>query len=309
MDNWLEKSKIIAFYIFFLIALIAVFVYVYPRYEFDRSNSEVTLGFENSYNADIQNFYAMRDISELGLAGEKVVYIMDFDSLNADNTRIEELISSRDGVKITFIGNPPDISPESFAKLLDKHNIEIGFLELNQVTNWMRKVIQNRAEPFQKSLFRVHTVKPAEIEKLNLSYPMVLRRWIRAKQERSIDFFWLQPLDPEFVSYEKYGQDIANILNPSDNIKTAVPNINYLFRSILIAGSISIIYFYSPLFAIISLGLFIFFVFNNTLNDATLYLAGLTGAFGITGIYKYLRDLKYSPFLKFLSLILSAFVL
>ena len=309
MDNWLEKSKIIAFYIFFLIALIAVFVYVYPRYEFDRSNSEVTLGFENSYNADIQNFYAMRDISELGLAGEKVVYIMDFDSLNADNTRIEELISSRDGVKITFIGNPPDISPESFAKLLDKYNIEIGFLELNQVTNWMRKVIQNRAEPFQKSLFRVHTVKPAEIEKLNLSYPMVLRRWIRAKQERSIDFFWLQPLDPEFVSYEKYGQDIANILNPSDTITTAVPNINYLFRSILIAGSISIIYFYSPLFAIISLGLFIFFVFNNTLNDATLYLAGLTGAFGITGIYKYLRDLKYSPFLKFLSLILSAFVL
>ena len=309
MDKWLEQSKNFSFYIFFLIALIAVFVYVYPRYEFDTGNSEVTLGFENSYNAEITDFYAMRDISEVGLSGEKVVYFMDFDSLNANRAEIEDLIRQRKAVKITFIGNPPDIPPEEFAKLLDEYNIEIGFLELNQVTNWLRKVVQNRSEPFKKRLFRVHTIKPAETDKLNLSYPMVLRRWIRAKQERSIDFFWVKPLDSDFVSYEKYGQDIANILNPSDTIQTAVPETNFWFRMLLIVGAIAVIYFYSPLFAIISLGILIFYSFTSAFNDATLYLAGLTGAFGITGIYKYIRDLKYSTFLKFLSLVLSAFIL
>lgn len=309
LDNWLEQSKIYAFYIFFLIALMAVFIYVYPRYEFDRSNSDVTLGFENSYNAEITNFYAVRDISEFGLSGERVVYYMDFDSLNIGRAQIEKLIQQREGKKITFIGNPPNIPPEEFAKLLDQYNIEIGFLELNQVTNWMREVIQNRAPSMQKELFRVHTIKPAEIEKINLTYPMVLRRWIRAKQERSIDFFWVQPLDSEFIPYEQYGQDIAGILNPADTIKTAIPETNFWFRILLIVGSVAIVYFYSPLFAFISFGIFIFYSITSTFNDATLYLAGLTGAFGITGIYKYLRDLEYTPFLKFLSLILSAFVL
>ena len=309
MENWLEKSKIYSFYIFFLIALIAVFVYVYPRYEFDSSNSDVTLGFENSYNAEITNFYAVRDITEFGLSGDRIVYYMDFDALNVSSEQIENLIRQREGKKITFIGNPPDIPPEAFAELLDLYNIEVGFLELNQITDWMRKVIQNRSPSMQKELFRVHTIKPAEIDKLNLTYPMVLRRWIRAKQERSIDFFWVKPLDSNFVPYEQYGQDIASILNPKDTIKTAIPESNAWFRILLIVGAVAIVYFYSPLFAFISIGIFIFYSITSTFNDATLYLAGLTGAFGITGIYKYLRDLKYTPFLKFLSLILSAFVL
>ena len=309
MENWLEKSKTIAFYIFFLIALITVFVYVYPRYEFDIGNSDVTMGFENGYNAEIEMFYAMREISEIGLAGERVVYYLNFDSLSPNQAQIEELLRQRTGKKIIFIGNPPEISPEEFAQWLDQYQIEIGFLEMNQITNWLRSVIQNRKEPNQKKLFRVHTVKPAEIEALNLSYPMVLRRWIRAKQERSIDFFWVQPLDLESVSYEQYGQDIANILNPSDTIKTADPESTLLFKSLLILSSIAIIYFYSPLFAVISLGIFLFFFFTSSFNDATLYLAGLAGSFGMAGIYKYLRDLQHSPFLKYLSLILSAFIL
>ena len=309
MENWLEKSKTIAFYIFFLIALIAVFVYVYPRYEFDVGNSEVTMGFENSYNAEIEMFYAMREISEIGLAGDRVVYYFDFDSLKGNEFQIEEWLRQRSGKKIIFIGNPPEIDPEKFAQWLDQYQIEIGFLEMNQVTNWLRSVIQNRDEGYQKKLFRVHTIKPAEIDALNLTYPMVLRRWIRAKQERSIDFFWVQPLDLESVTYEQYGQDIANILNPSDTIKTAAPESNLLFKSFLIIGSIAVIYFYSPLFALVSLGIFLFFVFASSFSDATLYLAGLAGSFGIAGIYKYLRDLHHSPFLKFLSLVLSAFVL
>jgi len=309
LENWLEKSKIYSFYIFFLIALIAVFVYVYPRYEFDSGNAGVTLGFENSYNAEITNFYAVLDITEFGLSGERVVYYMDFDALKAGSAQIEELIQQRSGKKITFIGNPPDISPKEFAEWLDLYNIQVGYLELNQITNWIREVIQNRTPSMQKELFRVHTIKPAEIEKLNLSYPMVLRRWIRAKQERSIDFFWVQPLESDFVPYEQYGQDIANILNPNDTIITAIPETNTWFRILLIVGSVAIVYFYSPLFAFISIGIFIFYSITSAYNDATLYLAGLTGAFGITGIYKYLRDLKYTPFLKFLSLILSAFVL
>src|SRR6056297_2248677 len=309
LDHWLEQSRIYAFYIFFLIALLAVFVYVYPRYEFDNSNSSVTMGFENSYNAEIANFYAMRDISEIGLSGDRVVYYMNFDTLQATPTQIEDLIHQREGKKITFIGNPPQISPKKFATWLDQNNIEIGFLELNQITPWLRAVIQNREEPLRKKIFRVHTVKPAEIDKLSLSYSMVLRRWIRAKQERSIDFFWVQPLDNAFVSYEQYGQDIAGILEPVDTIKTAIPETNQWFKILLIVGSAAIIYFYSPLFAFVSMGIFVFYSMTSAFNDATLYLAGLTGAFGIAGIYKHLRDLKYSPFLKFLSLILSAFVL
>lgn len=309
MDKWLEKSKIFSFYIFFLIALIAVFVYVYPRYEFDSLNSGVTLGFENSYNAEITSFFAMRDISEFGLSGDRVVYFMNFDTLNTDKREIESLLQQREGKKITFIGDPPEISTEEFAQWLDQYDIEVGFLELNQITSWLRAVIQYRNESSEKKLFRVHTIKPAEIDKLNLTYPMILRRWIRAKQERSVDFFWVQPLSDDMVSYEQYGQDIANILNPDDTIKTAIPDTNDWFRILLIVGSVAIVYFYSPLFAVVSVGIFIFYSMTSAFNDATLYLAGLTGAFGITGIYKYLRDLQYSPFLKFLSLILSAFVL
>ncbi len=309
MGDYLDKTKVYSFYIFFIIALIALFVYVYPRHEFDRQNADVALGFEKGYNAEITDFYSVRDINEVGLSGERVVFVMDFEAFSSAPAEIERALEKRQGAKIIFIGSPPDISPETFSGYLDGNNIDVGFLELNRVTSWMRQVLEKRSPLHKERMFRVHTIKPAEIDKIGLTYSMVLRRWLRAKQERSIDFFWIQPLDEAFIPYNEYGLDIARLVKPVDGIVTGVPDTNFLFRIALAVAVFCIIYFYSPLFFVIALFVFLFYLNRAGFNDSVLYLTGMGGAFGITGIFRTFRDVDYSPRLKYLSLLLLAFTL
>jgi hypothetical protein len=303
LENLIENSKKIAFIIFFSAGLLAVLLYSFPRYEYDEKSSEVTIGFEKSYNAEISPFYSVRNIDEIGLSGDRVIYILDFDKLKGDFEFYSELIKRRNGKKIIFIGNPPDILSVEFGSLLDKNRIKVGFLELNQVTSWMRECLQQMSEEIRQGLFRVHTVKPAEIDKLNLDYPMVIKRWLRASRERSIDFFWIQPLDPGIKAYEVYGTELSQTIGFKEELETIIPKKYGALKIIFIIGCFAVIYAYSPLFFIITLALFVFFIYSSSMTNAYLYLAGFAGMFGSAAIYRLARDFEDSVVLKFIALI------
>jgi hypothetical protein len=305
----LENSRKIAFIIFVISALLAVLLYTFPRYEFDSKASEVTIAFEDGYNAEISPFFSVRDIDKKGLLGDRVISVLDFDRLKGDIKFYEDLLKDKNGEKVIFIGNPPDISSEAFARILDKNRIEVGFLELNQVTGWMRRCLQFMSEEIRQKLFRVHTVKPAEIDKLNLTYPMVIRRWMRADRERSIDLFWVQPLEESFVPYEVYGTELSRTVGFTENLTPSIPDHNMTFKIIFIIGSFAVIYFYSPLFFIIAAGIFVFSIYSTSMSDAYLQLAGLSGAFGIAGMYRWIRNSTETPTMKYTSLILITLVL
>ncbi|HOO33283.1 MAG TPA: DUF5693 family protein [Thermotogota bacterium] len=309
MNFLLENSRKIAFILFLLSALLAVLIYTFPRYEYDAQASEVTIAFEDGYNAEISPFYSIRDIDATGLAGERVISVLDFDRLKGDLSFYEALLKDRNGEKVIFIGNPPDIPPKDFAGLLDESRIAVGFLELNQVTEWMRNCLQNMSEEIRQKLFRVHTVKPAELDTLKLTYPMVIRRWMRAAQERSIDLFWVQPFDESFVSYEVYGTELSRTVGFAEELTTQVPDQNMAFKIIFITGCFAIIYFYSPLFFVISAAIFVFSIYSTSMSDAYLQLAGLSAAFGVAGLYRWIRHITESPMMKYVSLLLITLVL
>lgn len=267
------------------------------------------MGFEDGYSAEIIDFFSVRDIDKIGLAGERVVFVYDFREI--PENKLDEYLKMRQGMKVIFFEKPyEDLSADTLAEKLDIYNIEVGFLELNASSELIRQAILKRVSENQEKLFRVHTIKPAEIEKLNLDYEMVLRRWVRAWKERSIDFFWIQPLPSSMnKSYNEYGFDVVSMLQTTRNIEIHKPfSLSYLI-ALIIVGCFLLILFYSPLMAGISVIFLVIVFLTQGYYEFILYLSGLTGTFGITAIYRELRGIQYSGALKYFSIIAFAFVL
>jgi len=288
---------------------LAIVFYVYPRYEYDKEASGVSFGLEEAYTAEMIDFYSVRDIRNKGLSGDKVVFVYDFSQINGDD--LEKLLSEKVSSKIIFYEKPyPWLSAETLSNLIDKYNVTVGFLELNYSTDLVREALSLRKKENSTMMFRVHTIKPEEIENLSLDYNMVLRRWIRARNERSVDFFWIQPPPLSLnISYNEYGIQLAGIINPVNVIENPIPKNYFPFQVLLVAGGLGIVFFYSPFFLILSVVVFLVFQFSTGFSDASLYLAGLCGTFGITGIFRQFRNHESSPVMKFFSVVALAFTL
>lgn len=309
--------KYTSFYVFLFISMVAFFLYVYPRYEYDRKASAVAIGFEEAYTGEMIDFFTVTPIQNTGLSGERIVYVYDFSKIPLKD--LEALLAKRKNQKVIFYETPyKELDATQFALLLDRYSIEVGFLELNPVSALVREALLLRAKDVAdtvaytqyEKVFRVHTVKPAEVINLGLDYKMVLRRWLRAKEERSIDFFWVQPLpDSLSVSYAEYGVALASFFNTSRTIVKEPVNTFLIFQIILIAGCICLIFFYSPFVALLCAVFLFIFGFSKGFLDMNLYLAGLTGTFGMAGIFRDLRKLDYNPTLKYAAMIVFSIFL
>ncbi|MGB4200681.1 MAG: hypothetical protein WBK65_04630, partial [Thermotogota bacterium] len=50
------------FYVFLGVSLLAFFLYVYPRYEYDQKASDIAIGFEQAYTGDISGLFTVTPI-------------------------------------------------------------------------------------------------------------------------------------------------------------------------------------------------------------------------------------------------------
>ena len=292
------------FYVFLGVSLLAFFLYVYPRYEYDQKASDISIGFEQAYTGDISGFFTVTPIQNTGLKGERVVFVYDFSVV--PEATMDAVLKGRAGEKVIFFEKPyATLKPEMLASLLDQYDINVGFLELNPVSDFMRRALLARSLKGREETFRVHTIKPAEVTNLRLTYEMILRRWLRAREERSIDFFWVQPLPSSLgVSYDEYGVTLLGLFHTSDTLAPVVVSMSLFFKILLVIGSFGLIFFYSPIIAIAcAVFLSIYGVFNG-FADTMLYLAGLTGTFGITGVFREMRKLEFNASLKYTAIII-----
>jgi hypothetical protein len=284
-------------------------LYAYPRYEYDQRASAIAIGFEEAYTGDISGLFTVSPIQSSGFKGEQVVYIYDFSVIA--QTDLNRLLSEHKGQKIIFYEKPYELLKASqLAVLLDQYDITVGYLELNPVSDFIRQTLLLRDSQNREKLFRVHTIKPAEVTKLGLDYEMVLRRWLRARDERSIDFFWVQPLpDSIGIFYDEYGVTLLGLFRTTSLLSLEPVRFYEFFRVLLIAGCIGLIVFYSPIIGLLCGIFLVIFGLQNGWMDMNLYLAGLAGTFGITGIFREMRKLEYHPMLKYIALIICTIFL
>ncbi|HRW92492.1 MAG TPA: DUF5693 family protein [Thermotogota bacterium] len=305
----MERLRRIAFVFFLFSSVLTIFLYVYPRIEFDANASDVAFGFESGYNGNMETFFPVRPLDSPGVSGERVVYICDFSKVPL--SRIPGLLSTLDQPRVVFFEQPPPtLSASTLAQWIEAYRIRVGFLELNASTSLVRSALQLLPSSLQQQMFRVHTIKPAEVEKLELNFQMVLRRWMRARNERSIDFFWIQPLPPSLgKDYDSYGLEMIGLFRPGSSIQNPVPQTLLWLPWVLMASGFALIFFYSPLLVLFSAGLFTWGWLTGGPIDGLLYLSGVTAAFGITGFFRDFREFESGLTVKYFSLVAFAFAL
>lgn len=117
----------VLFYIFLIVTVLTVIFYAYPRMEYDQKSSKVSVGFEEGYSAEIIDFYMVRDIDQIGLAGDRVVFVYDFSRI--PESKFEEYLKMRQGMKVIFYEKPYEgLTSDDFAEKLDRYDIEVRIL-------------------------------------------------------------------------------------------------------------------------------------------------------------------------------------
>jgi len=87
---------------------------------------------------------------------------------------------------VIFKGDFSTFDPADYTVMADEYGTNIGILEFNESTPFAKQVVQDRLK--KEAVFRVHTVREEEVEKLRMNESMVYYRLRRAILERSIDF-------------------------------------------------------------------------------------------------------------------------
>lgn len=94
---------------------------------------------------------------------------------------------------VIFKGDFNNVDPQNYIQDIDRYGIHVGILEFNESLPFVKKLAIERS--LKKLVFRVHTIRQEEVEKLGLDDTMIYYRLRRAILERSIDLLWIQPLD------------------------------------------------------------------------------------------------------------------
>ncbi|MGB9921727.1 MAG: DUF5693 family protein [Pseudothermotoga sp.] len=90
-------------------------------------------------------------------------------------------------------GDFANLDPEDYIHDADQYRISIGILEFNESLRFAKDIAKHRS--LKDLVFRVHTVRQEEVEKMGLDETMIYYRLRRAILERSIDLLWIQPLE------------------------------------------------------------------------------------------------------------------
>ncbi len=94
---------------------------------------------------------------------------------------------------VIFKGDFSNVDPVNYIQDADRYQIHVGILEFNESLPFAKKIASQRSS--KELIFRVHTIRQEEVEKLGLDETMIYYRLRRAILERSIDLLWIQPLN------------------------------------------------------------------------------------------------------------------
>jgi len=214
----------------------------------------------------------------------------DLDALGIELWDLSSNMNLSEEASIVFLkGKPVDKDPKKIAEILDKKDIWHGILEFDPSWKFSREVAKYRKE---RKFFRVHFIKPAEIEKLDLSQENVYHRFRRAVLERSVEVLWIRSLP---------GIDVENL---TKRLEKTIPGKSVSFpppperepsfpRIIPLILLVFLIAIYHPILAILSV-VFLFF-------DKSMMVSYL-GILGTLAIYDLTKRKRVLTILGFLAL-------
>ncbi|MFN3283608.1 MAG: hypothetical protein ACK40Q_05170, partial [Pseudothermotoga sp.] len=93
---------------------------------------------------------------------------------------------------VIFKGDFSNVDPTGYVQEIDRYGVYVGILEFNESLPFAKRLATQRSS--KNLIFRVHTIRQEEVEKLGLDETMIYYRLRRAILERSIDLLWIQPL-------------------------------------------------------------------------------------------------------------------
>lgn len=143
-------------------------------------------------------FTPMRIVSDKRALAYSVGFTIDDKRISLENGEILWVVEPGDAIQpymryVIFKGDFTGLDAKGYIEVLDKYRIHTGVLEFNESLPFAKKIASERA--LKDLVFRVHTVRQEEVEKLKLDEKMIYYRLRRAILERSIDLLWIQPLE------------------------------------------------------------------------------------------------------------------
>ncbi|MEJ5228998.1 MAG: DUF5693 family protein [Pseudothermotoga sp.] len=143
-------------------------------------------------------FIPMRIASDKKALVYSVGFTLDDKRISLENGEVLWIVEPTDTIQpymryVIFKGDFSNLDPKGYIEVLDQYRIHSGVLEFNESLPFAKKVASDRT--LKDLVFRVHTVRQEEVEKLKLDEEMIYYRLRRAILERSIDLLWIQPLE------------------------------------------------------------------------------------------------------------------
>lgn len=213
-------------WLFLLISISYLIFFIPARINSDRKALSYSLGFT-------------LDDKRIRLQNGEVIWVIE------PKERLESHMKY-----VIFKGDFSNVDPTGYIQEIDRYGIHVGILEFNESLPFAKKLATQRSS--KNLIFRVHTIRQEEVDKLGLDETMIYYRLRRAILERSIDLLWIQPLigvNMEAVLerlQREFGKPVS-LPSPQKDFLTLrfVP-----FLSILFALA-----FYKPICAFLPLGL------------------------------------------------------
>ncbi|WP_236681718.1 DUF5693 family protein [Thermotoga sp. RQ7] len=191
-------------------------------------------------------------------------------------------------------GEPTFWTPEILAEKL--RGKLVGIVEFDPSYDFARKVALLKGDGF---FFRIHTVKPEEVEKLNLDEDALFHRYRRAVLERSVEVLWIRDIAWKDSLVRRLSEYFKGNVVPFPALSEPAPSFP---RWIFLIPPLLLVVSYNPLFLIVAVVLF----FSKEWFASLLFSLGTLTAYFVTE-RKWLKVLNIFLLSLSLSLGLSDF--
>ncbi|HEY8541601.1 MAG TPA: DUF5693 family protein [Pseudothermotoga sp.] len=167
--DMVTRLKRISSWLFLLISITYLIFFIPVRINSDRKAMNYSVGFT-------------LDDKRIVLQNGEIVWVIEPGEKLEDHMKY-----------VIFKGDFSQVDPASYIQDIDRYKIFVGILEFNESLPFAKRLASQRS--LKDLIFRVHTVRQEEVDKLGLDETMIYYRLRRAILERSIDLLWIQPLN------------------------------------------------------------------------------------------------------------------
>lgn len=229
--------------------------------------------------------------------GMKFSFLFD-DMIDGRRVVLFDLSSEREipeNAEIVILkGEPAFWTPETLAEKL--RGKLVGIVEFDSSYDFARKVALLKGDGL---FFRIHTVKPEEVEKLNLDEDALFHRYKRAVLERSVEVLWIRDIAWKDSLVRRLSEYFKGNVVPFPALPEPEPSFP---RWIFLIPPLLLVVSYNPLFLIAVVVLF----FSKEWFVSLLFSLGTLTAYFVTE-RKWLKVLNIFLLSLSLSLGLSDF--